>query len=306
MPFRLFQPGMSALRRFPATIFSGFNLIHHSLIMHWNLPAALALAAVLTFSGGCSSKKEKTAQPVQPAAPAEAQSSSALHGTAWQLVSLRGEPPKTGAALTLNFTGGKISGVSGCNTYSGPYSEDGEDKVRIGQLAATNRTCGPPERMEQERQFTEMLRTAASFSLADGRLTLNDAGGAAAAVFKLRDQELKGTIWRVVSCSNGQGGQSEILSKGRTLTAVFSADGQFSGSAGCNRYAAVFTGSPASKTFSFDMIEVTAKQCPSPEIMEQEGSFMAALYSAVSYLLDDRLLTLYDADGSPAVIFSRM
>lgn len=273
--------------------------------MFWNLLAALALSAALTLSG-CSSKKKENAPQVTPPPAAATQASSALRGSSWQLVSLRGQQPKTGAALTLSFTGDKISGTSGCNTYSGPYTEEGKEKIRIGQLATTNRQCGPPERMEQERLFMETLRAAAAFTLGEGRLILKDADGGATAVFKPQSQELKGTIWRAVSYGNGQGGLSEVLSKGRTLTAIFTADGLLSGSAGCNSYAAVFTGSPESKAFRFEMTEVGAKQCPSPEIMEQEGGFMAALYTAVSYLLDDRTLTLYDADGNPAVIFSRM
>jgi heat shock protein HslJ len=275
--------------------------------MLWNLLAALALSAALTLSG-CSSKKDKAVPPVKPppATQQAAQGSSVLHGTSWQLTSLRGQQPKTGAVLTLSFTGGKISGTSDCNTYSGPYTEEDKEQIHIGQLATTNRQCSPPERMEQERLFMEMLRTASTFTLGEGRLILKDAVGGTTAVFKPQSQELKGTIWRAVSYGNGQGGLSEVLSKGRTLTAIFTADGLFSGAAGCNSYAAVFTGSSESKAFSFDMTEVGAKQCPSPEIMEQEGGFMAALYAAVSYLLDDRTLTLYDADGNPAVIFSRM
>ncbi|WP_417912084.1 META domain-containing protein [Candidatus Electronema sp. TJ] len=274
--------------------------------MPWSLLATLALSAVLALSG-CSSKKDETAPPIKPPPAAEAESSSVLHGTSWQLVSLRGQSPKSGAAaMTLHFTGGKISGSAGCNTYSGPHAEKGKEKIRIGQLATTNRKCSSPERMEQERLFMEMLRAAESFTLEEGRLTLKDADGRSAAVFKPQSQELKGTIWRVVSYSNGQGGLSEVLSKGRSMTAVFSVDGQLSGSAGCNSYKAVFTGSPESKSFSFDMIEVGAKQCPSPDIMEQEGGFMAALYASASYLLDDRALTLNDADGKPTVIFSRL
>jgi len=39
--------------------------------------------------------------------------------------------------------------------------------------------------------------------------------------------------------------------------------------------------------------------------MEQEGSFMGALYAATSYRIEDETLTLSDAEGRPVLLFRR-
>jgi heat shock protein HslJ len=224
-------------------------------------------AAALLFSS-CSSKKKQTAP---PAAPAEEASGSTLNGTTWLLESLGSQTAKAG--ITVNFVMNKNQ-------------------------------CDPPEIMQQEQRFTDALKTAVSFSLTKDRLTLKDAKGGAVAVFKAQSQELRGTLWHVIRYNDGQGNMTDVLSS-RSLTATFDASGQLSGFGGCNKYLAKHAASPSARTFSFEMIMMTTQQCPSDTLMEQEGSFMAALYMASSYRIEGDTLTLSDAEGNPAVIFKR-
>jgi heat shock protein HslJ len=123
---------------------------------------------------------------------------------------------------------------------------------------------------------------------------------------KSTSEELKGTSWKVTRYNDGQGGMTDVIvGKGRTLTALFGYSKRFSGSAGCNNYVAHYTYSPTEKTFSFEMISMTTKQCETDVIMEQEGQFMAALYTAVSFRITGNTLTLNDDSGNPAVILTR-
>jgi heat shock protein HslJ len=118
-------------------------------------------------------------------------------------------------------------------------------------------------------------------------------------------QDLQGTSWKVRSFSNGKGGRTHVLSRRWVLTAAFDDKGGFSGSGGCNRYLAEYQSSAADRSFSFEMIKMTTEQCYPERITAQEGSFMAALYTAVSYRIQGDRLTLEDAAGKAAVILQR-
>jgi len=272
------------------------------------LTAALFCAAVL-LTGGCS-RKGKEPLPPQPAAPLRPPTapaaSTALDGIVWLLETLRGQPARPGSSVTLYFENGQAKGSAGCNSYFGPYVEETAGQIHLRQVTLTKQLCQPPELMEQERRFAEALKAASAYTLTDGRLTLKDRAGGTAAVFKAQKQELRGTLWQAVSFSDGLGGMKEVLRQGRMLTAAFGADGQLAGSGGCNSYQARFAAPPADRSFSFEMIMMETKQCPSDLIMEQEGQFMAAFYTAASFRMEGRALTLFDADGNPAVIFSRL
>lgn len=87
--------------------------------------------------------------------------------------------PVPGSQLTATFTDGRISGDSGCNSYTGAYSVD-DTKISIGPLASTLRACADPAVGEQESQFLAALELARTFSVAGGNLTLfRDDGGIA-------------------------------------------------------------------------------------------------------------------------------
>ncbi len=266
------------------------------------------LCAAVLVSSGCSKKEKKLSdQPAVPSGlPVTPAVGGVLDGTVWLLESLRGQAVQPGSSVTLLFENGQAKGSAGCNSYVGPYLEEKAGQLHLKQVMLTKQLCQPPERMEQERRFAEALKAAAAFTVGGGRLTLYDRAGGIAAVFKAQSQVLRGTIWQAVSFSDGLGGMKEVVRQGRILTAAFSTDGQLSGSGGCNSYQARFAAPPDSRSFSFEMTTMETKQCPSDVVMEQEGQFMAAFYTAVSFRVEGRTLTLRDADGNPAVIFSRL
>jgi heat shock protein HslJ len=74
-----------------------------------------------------------------------------LAGTEW---SFPDDVGKT-ARLIQFRSEGKVSGFTGCNRFTGSYSQDG-DGLSIGPLATTRRAC-LPELMKREQQFLAML-----------------------------------------------------------------------------------------------------------------------------------------------------
>ncbi len=89
-----------------------------------------------------------------------------------------------GTTLTADFAaGGTVSGSGGCNTFTGPYTSDG-DHVRIGPLAATQRACAGPEGAnEQELGYFAALESARTIEQVGDELTLLNAKGQRAVSF---------------------------------------------------------------------------------------------------------------------------
>lgn len=80
--------------------------------------------------------------------------------------------PIDSAMPVANFVEGTVSGVAGCNSYSGSYTIDG-DAITIGPLAATLMFCEQPEgAMEQEGLYLRLLQEADAYRVSDDTLTL--------------------------------------------------------------------------------------------------------------------------------------
>ncbi len=75
---------------------------------------------------------------------------------------------------------GSLSGLAGCNNYSGTYEADDEN-MSIGPLAATQMFCAEPEgTMEQEGEYFAALGTVATWSIDGDRLQLRTDEGSLA------------------------------------------------------------------------------------------------------------------------------
>lgn len=125
-----------------------------------------------------------TAVPTQP--PTLTTAPPSLVGTSWTVISYNnGKGGVTtvlgGTTLTAAFgADGTVSGSSGCNTYSGPYSTQGTS-IHIGLLVTTQMTCAdPPGVMDQETQYLAAMQSAATYQTSGSQLKLFSGGGAIA------------------------------------------------------------------------------------------------------------------------------
>ena len=84
--------------------------------------------------------------------------------------------PIAGTSLTATFTADTVSGNSGCNTYSGPYTIDGAS-ITIGPLASTMMACASQAASDQEAQFLAALQASTTFSQTGDVMTLKARGG---------------------------------------------------------------------------------------------------------------------------------
>lgn len=116
--------------------------------------------------------------PVEPV-PAEAPpiETRALTDVQWRLTDLDGEPIVTGGIegrdphIRLSADGTTVSGATGCNTFSGPYTLTG-DALSFGDLVSTKVACTDPGMADQEQRFLNALETAERFEINGDVLTL--------------------------------------------------------------------------------------------------------------------------------------
>jgi heat shock protein HslJ len=91
-------------------------------------------------------------------------------------------PLVEGSAITVEFDPtGTMSGSSGCNTYTAPYSVAGTD-FHIGELVSTQRACGPAL-MAQERAYLEALRSVARWQFSGPAFQLLNETGTVEATY---------------------------------------------------------------------------------------------------------------------------
>ena len=95
----------------------------------------------------------------------------------WVVEDLNGAGIPDRANATLNFTTeGGISGSTGCNRYSGSWTE-ADGLITLSPLAVTRRACAPAL-MDMEQTFTSALTSPLRVTLDEtGLLTVTGPGG---------------------------------------------------------------------------------------------------------------------------------
>jgi heat shock protein HslJ len=103
--------------------------------------------------------------------------------TGWSISSI--DP--AAVTITARFEAGRMSGNSGVNSYGGDYETGPGDAFAAGGLAGTL-MAGPEPAMRAETAYLTLLGQAASYKVADGRLTLYDKGGNESLIFDAAGQ----------------------------------------------------------------------------------------------------------------------
>lgn len=82
-----------------------------------------------------------------------------------------------GTRLTATFgLNGRVSGNTGCNQYSAPYTFEGF-ALKIGPAVSTRRACPNEEASQQEAAFLRALEGVSGFRITGDRLELYGADG---------------------------------------------------------------------------------------------------------------------------------
>jgi len=271
--------------------------------------AALQKAATYSVDGNMLTIRDASGATQVIATPAAA--ASGLSGTAWKVTNYNNgnqgvESLIIGSEISLNFgTDGQVNGSAGCNRYAGPYQS--QDKaLKVGPLASTMMACASPQGvMEQETKYLKALQNAATYSIDGSTLTIRDASGATQVVATVASAPagLGGSEWKVVNYNNGKQAVVSLII-GSEISLGFGADGQVSGSGGCNRYFGPYESKDAA--LQVGPLASTRMACVAPEgVMEQETLYLNALQEAATYTVDGNTLTIRDAGGAMQVVATR-
>jgi heat shock protein HslJ len=209
--------------------------------------------------------------------------------------SLEGVPWVHESGPSAAFADGTVSGSTGCNRYSAPYTLDGSD-LALGQVASTNMAClGAAD--ATEREFLAALDRVAGWRVENGELTLEDEDGGE--LLRFTEPSPVGA-WEATMFLQRDAVSSPL--PGTRVTAVFGEDGTLSGSAGCNGYTATYETDGGAITISEPA--ATEKACAKPEgVMEQEQAYLDALPRARSYRVEGATLSLLTAEDTYVAIY---
>jgi len=114
---------------------------------------------------------------VRVAAGEEPTAAERLRGGEWKVEDIGGRGIIDFTHVSLVFGhDSRITGVTGCNSYSVPYEVSG-DRLSVGQGISTQRACLPALR-DQERKFLQILSELTRFKFSEtGALILSTADG---------------------------------------------------------------------------------------------------------------------------------
>jgi heat shock protein HslJ len=204
--------------------------------------------------------------------------------------------------ITLAFSpDGTVSGSSGCNNYSSTYELEPDGKLTItSPLAVTMMNC--PRGMAQEAAYLSALQTAHSLAInEEGRLEVTYDSGQPfeeKLVYAPGETPLVVTQWVLVAFGNAD--SPETVETGTTITAIFSEDGNVSGSAGCNTYAGSYEASE--DQISVGPLASTRKICPVGS--EEEAAYLEALGAAETFDLFGQRLSISYNNGEGILIYT--
>lgn len=217
-------------------------------------------------------------------------------GVEWTLKKGTGDVDMTRAGITARFEDGQLSGFSGVNQYSGPYTIDESGSFETGPLVSTL-MAGPEPLMKAEQAYLKLLEGCDSYSVDKGTLTLSTDGEETLVYEESPAAELPGSAWAVTGYNNGKGAVQSV-SADATLTVIFGTDGTVAGDAGVNRYSGPFE----STNDTVKIGPLAATQMAGPEaLMTQEALFLAALQNATRWTIQQGRLEMRDDSGGMQV-----
>lgn len=106
-------------------------------------------------------------------------------GTEWKLTgwSVSSIDPAS-VTITVKFAENQVSGNSGVNSYSGPYTIGSGGKFSSGPFVSTKMAALDESAMRAEQMYLTLLEQAKSYKVAGRQLTLLDAGGNPSLIFE--------------------------------------------------------------------------------------------------------------------------
>lgn len=216
-----------------------------------------------------------------------------IEGPMWLLTDAGDGADASAADSTLTFQGGTASGNSGCNSFTGSYTIDG-DSLTFGNLASTAMACADPAVDELETVVLAGLGATKSYKMVGETLVLEDADANALLSYSVAPAASLTGSWEIIAylTADQSAFTSPVVDSGAALT--FADDATMSGSTGCNNVNGPFT--VDGDTVSFGALATTKMACE-PDLTAQEEGILAALDSAATFTGNAKGIEIFNADG---------
>jgi heat shock protein HslJ len=145
--------------------------------------SCIILLIFVAFIGGCGSEQGT----VESLTVITSENLSGIVDVQWMLEEMTIDGDKfqlTGERPLVKFErDGKVSGFASVNRFFGSMQIDDAGKVKWSNAFGSTRMAGPPERMEQESVFLEMLAKTDQLSIKGERLYAQSPEGRTKLVF---------------------------------------------------------------------------------------------------------------------------
>jgi heat shock protein HslJ len=97
-------------------------------------------------------------------------STALLAGVEWTVIEIDGEPlPADTRKPTVQIEGTRIAGFSGCNRYTGSFTEPAPGALKMGPAAGTRMACPDPAGQVEQR-FLRTLAAVTQYAFVAGRV----------------------------------------------------------------------------------------------------------------------------------------
>lgn len=151
----------------------------------------ICITAIIIAFGvlGCKDNKEANKESSKPTSNTlSAKDEEAITNTHWKLIKLEGQEivmaknQERESYFMLKTEPKRLTGFSGCNTFSGNYSLEEGWRIRFSQMASTMKAC--PDVDVDESKFLKVFELADNYTVNGDTLSLNVGRRAPLAVFK--------------------------------------------------------------------------------------------------------------------------
>jgi heat shock protein HslJ len=225
-----------------------------------------------------------------------------LDNTSWILSSYVAggttTPIPSGVVVDATFKDSKVSGSAGCNAYNASATTDGA-KLTIGTPVATQKLCAQ-DVMTIESAYFAAIGSVATYTATADALTLYDSSGKLLLTYAAGAANPLVGSWSVTGYNNGKQAVVSPIA-GSTLNAVFTADLQATGFAGCNDYSGSYKLDGSNLTVG--PLVSTKKACEQA-VMDQEAAFLTALQTPTTVETSGGIVTLRAANGETQVVLA--
>jgi heat shock protein HslJ len=205
--------------------------------------------------------------------------------------------PLRGSTLTVSLlSAGRLEGETGCGTYLGGYSVDGQ-AIRLGIISPGSGRCR--ERLEGEAfGFTQALAAVTGWAPGGRGLQLLDEEGRVRVSLERPLEASPAGAWLVERLARTRGELGPLLD-GSQGSLVLADDGSFTGDTGCRQLEGRYT--LEADRIVIAPIVVVGLPCDGQDLrplQRQDRRLLALLDEAVAWRRSGETLTLADGAGS--------